>query len=141
MNRPPVDKPGEEAPPGPRVLEAFVPLPLRSANHFSERHWSARYRERREWELALRAVLGRPRPFARPVAVTLTRVLGRGERPYDAGNLEGGSAKQLVDALVRLGWLPDDSPRRVRRLACLQDDGDRGRPGTRLRVEELGELE
>jgi hypothetical protein len=44
------------------------------------------------------------------VVIEITRVLAAREREYDEDNLRYGSAKQIVDAFVRLGWARDDNP-------------------------------
>lgn len=117
-----------------QVIECFSPRRLRSTNEFSERDWRGRYRERKDWEWELRALLGRPRLVAGPVLVRVTRYLGPRERRFDPGNLEGGSVKQILDALVRLGWLRDDSPRWLE-LVIAQDGTRRLKPGTAIRIE------
>jgi hypothetical protein len=91
--------------------------PLRSLNTFNGgRHWASKnkhWREAPEWELWLRSTegLGFVIPHGnKKRRVVVTRVLHGRERLWDDENLYGGSVKPLNDALVRLGWLRDDTP-------------------------------
>lgn len=61
-------------------------------------------------------------PFDVPVSLTLTRVLGKGERKWDADSIGRGNAKELIDSLVSLGWFHDDGPRWIRSVDYRQDD-------------------
>lgn len=66
-------------------------------------------RERKAWEadmVAIRRALGIPLAI-RNRRVTLTRVMGRGQREFDRDNLHGG-CKVIVDAMVRAGLLMGD---------------------------------
>lgn len=70
--------------------------------------------------------------------VTITRVMGFGERKFDDGNLEGGDAKQFVDILTKAGFWKDDSPKYVK-IEFEQDDEKNPVNGyTKLRI-ELGD--
>jgi len=57
-----------------------------------------------------RALAGASPPAGRMV-VEITRLMGRGEREFDFDGLVGGNAKALIDALTRLGFWRDDSPK------------------------------
>ncbi len=79
-----------------------------SQNQFHYAHWRKYAAERDAWFLLLRAQLApRAQPPQWPVRIRLhsfrTRLL-------DYANLVGG-AKPIPDALMRLGYLKDDSPR------------------------------
>jgi len=71
-------------------------------------HYMARDRETKDWRLMVRAVCGLPHMGEVQgkcrVAITLHR-----KRLQDPDNATG-SVKPVVDALVRNGWLVDDSP-------------------------------
>lgn len=97
------------------VITLRLPVPLVSLNQLKGRHWSARSRGKTEWAEAL--MVARARHLAPPTppeyrqVVEITRLMGRGEREFDFENLAGGNAKSLIDALTRLGFWRDDSPR------------------------------
>ena len=59
------------------------------------------------------------------VALTVTRILGKGERLWDADSVLRGSAKQLLDAIVGTGLLADDNPKYVSLVIGMQDDTQR----------------
>lgn len=78
-----------------------------SQNQTQYGHWRAYAKERDLWFLLLRAQLPPRQPPDGPVRLCLRsyRV-----RQVDFANLVGG-AKPIPDALIRLGWIRDDSPR------------------------------
>ncbi len=86
------------------IIKRRVP----SQNRSQYRHWSAYARERDAWFLLIRSQLP---PLAQPVAEPV-RIALRSYRTrlVDFANLVGG-AKPIPDALQRLGWIKDDSPR------------------------------
>ena len=57
-----------------------------------------------------------------PVTIIVTRVLGKGERKWDADSVLRGSCKQLIDAIVATGLLVDDGPKYVALVVGQQDD-------------------
>lgn len=120
-----------------QIIEGFLQVKLRSTNSFSERSWRDRHKERNQLEWLLLEALGKAKRLDGPVKITVTRVLGPKDRLFDRGNLEGGSVKQLVDALVRLGWMANDCPNHLVELVCLQDPDNRDQPGARVRLEEV----
>lgn len=65
-------------------------------------------------------------PFAHQVHVTLTRVLGRREKYWDPSSVLRGNSKELLDALVELGWFHDDSIKWIAQpVIGLQDNARR----------------
>jgi len=79
------------------------------ANKNQPRHWR---HTKRIWMPLLRSDegLGFPLPHnGKRRVVYVERWLGPGERKWDPKNFSGGSAKSVVDAMVRLGWLKDDN--------------------------------
>ena len=85
------------------VLKRRVP----SQNQFQYRHWKAYMVEKEAWYVLLRAQLTPRRPPDEPIRMALRSYR---TRLVDYANLVGG-AKPIPDALIRLGWLKDDSPR------------------------------
>ena len=80
---------------------------LPSQNRSQYGHWSRYVKERDAWFILLRAELPPRPPIDHPVQLIIRsyRV-----RLCDYANLVGG-AKPIPDALMRLGYLKDDSPR------------------------------
>ena len=90
------------------ALRIVLPLPTPSANEWSGKHWSRRYRLKAQWaKLLLVAKPGEHRASSR-LRVTIERVMTGGG--LDPDNLAGG-LKPVLDAMVSLGLLLDDSPR------------------------------
>jgi len=99
---------------------------LRSLNEFlGGRHWASGRKHwkdtKRIWIPLVRAELGIPIPHSEEGKrfVRIERWLGPRQRKWDDENRHGGSVKCVCDALVRLGWLRDDSPK-WRELLVLQ---------------------
>lgn len=102
-------------------MTLLLPIELTNGNEGRNKHWGSAAKRRREYEGIIRLLRPNPRPLATPVALTLVRVLGRGQRLYDVDSLGRGNAKELVDAIVAAGFLPDDSPRHISSCTYLQD--------------------
>jgi hypothetical protein len=78
--------------------------------------------------------LRRDVPFG-PCMLLITRILGHEQRLWDYDSIGRGSAKQLVDSLVNLGWFPDDSPRHIRGVMYDQDASNKDcGPSTKIDV-------
>ena len=85
------------------VIRRRVP----SQNQSQYRHWSLYHQEKEAWYILLRAQFTPRKPAEEPVRMVLRSYR---TRLVDYANLVGG-AKPIPDALIRLGWLKDDSPR------------------------------
>ena len=120
-----------------RHWQFTLPLELESLNahrvNSGATRWSYK-RKRDGWAMALRATVPRAILAANGKRrVTLTRLMGKGQRAFDRDNLVGG-AKGLVDAMVRVGLLLGDSAEH----AEIHYDQERAAtPGVRVLVEEL----
>tara|TARA_R110002110_G_scaffold116667_3_gene288278 strand:- start:393 stop:671 length:279 start_codon:yes stop_codon:yes gene_type:complete len=64
-------------------------------------------------------------PFEFPVQIRLTRIIGPRQRLWDADSVLRGSAKQILDALVAIGWFHDDGPRWITSATGVQDASQR----------------
>jgi hypothetical protein len=53
------------------------------------------------------------KPFAQPTRIVIRRLLGPKERLWDADSIGRGNAKEIIDALVSLGWWVDDGPKYI----------------------------
>ena len=87
----------------PLIILRRVP----SQNQSQYRHWSLYMKEKELWYVLIRAHLSPRQSVQEPVRL---RLVSYRNRLVDFANLVGG-AKPIPDALVRLGWLKDDSPR------------------------------
>jgi len=56
------------------------------------------------------------------VVLIVTRVLGKGERKWDADSVLRGNSKQMLDAIVGSRLLADDNPKYVALVVGMQDD-------------------
>ncbi len=114
-----------------------IPIELRSKNEFTGNGagWK-RSEAKKEFIRCIAWLVGNlidtPHEFQ---WVTFTRVLGKGAKRWDDNNMEGGDATQLQDALKKLGFYVDDSPKWIR-ARCLQDYTERPEKGyTRIKIE------
>jgi len=124
----------------PRIL-LKLDLLTPSQNVTDREHWRARGRRLRdmEWHLLAAASVaegGRRRPpLGTMVSVHITR---SSCQLLDHGNLVGG-CKQLVDALVRLGFATDDSPDYMAQHYSQAKVARRAEQGTTVAIEWPGE--
>lgn len=121
----------------PRPVSFWLDANVRSLNEFTGRHGRVRSRERAKLAAMIAARLDHAifKPPDYRQLLTLTRVLGKGQREFDVDNLAGGTLKHLVDALTRIGMWHDDSPRWLARR-YFQDASRRFEgPGIHVRIE------
>lgn len=101
--------------------EELIQLPIELTNGNDGRggaFWSsAKLRK----QIEQRLVDFRREPFAHPTAITITRVLGPGQRLWDNDSIGRGNAKELIDSLVALGWWHDDRPQWISQVDYRQD--------------------
>jgi hypothetical protein len=80
------------------------------------------------------------KPYGVPTEVTVTRVLGKGQRLWDSSSIGRGNYKELEDALVACGWFVDDSPKHITRTLFRQDESRREEgPFTEIQVTPSGQ--
>ena len=107
----------------PLVVE--LPIELTNGNIGRGGAWYRTAKIRKEIE-AILITLGLERsPFTVPVTIHITRVLGSGQRFFDADSLLRGNSKELIDALVAVGWFLDDGPKYVHEVTASQDASQR----------------
>lgn len=120
-------------------MTLVLPIELTNGNDGRTKHWAPAAERRREYEATIALLHPRPRPVPTPCRVTITRVLGPKQRPFDADSLGRGNAKELIDAIVAVGFLPDDGPRHVLEVTYRQDATRRGDgPSTEVTIEPTG---
>lgn len=117
------------------LIDELLPIELTNDNKGRSKHWSSAKKRRDEYEATLRVMRKQREPFAHAVRIEITRVLGKGQRLWDADSMGRGNAKELVDALVAVGWFHDDGPLWITACDYRQDAGHRKHgPAVRVRV-------
>jgi hypothetical protein len=108
----------------------LIRLPIRLANNNGGRggsyHASATFRKKCEGHLRAWGLAAKPVRFPFPVRVRVIRVLGPHERKWDTSSILRGNYKEIEDALVAIGWFPNDSPDWIVETLPDQDDSQRG---------------
>jgi len=104
---------------------------LKNNNNGQTKHWSSSAAERKRWMKALdsadvetetglhfsvrefidEVLCGEP--VQQRVGIQVERCLGPRERHWDADSILRGSAKQLIDSLVEVGFLTDDNTQHI----------------------------
>ena len=104
----------------------WLPIELTNGNNGRGFHWGAKAKERKSLEaFFIQYFGGKQRPFGFPVEITVTRVLGKGQRFWDCGSELRGNWKELQDAMVAVGLFVDDSPKWITKVTGRQDDTTR----------------
>lgn len=116
------------------LLDITLPIELTNGNDGRGSRWFKSSNVRKKLEATLRTLGHVRKPFEQPVRVTVTRVLGKGQRLWDASSVGRGNWKELEDAMVACGWFHDDGPKWVNGVAFFQDDKHRDK-GPAVRVE------
>lgn len=101
---------------------------------------AAAYRkEREEWQMWMKVMKANHQvPDATGKRrVTIERLMGKGQRPYDRDNAAGG-AKPCLDAMVHVRMLVNDAKENAE-LHYLQTKSLVERTGVRVTIEELAE--
>ena len=120
------------------LLHTIVPHELTNGNEGRGTSWYKPAIVRKKIEKDLRATNLERDPFDCLVDVTITRILGPRQSKWDADSVLRGSAKELIDALVAVGWFVDDGPRWIRHCDGRQDDTRRAcGPAVEITVTEV----
>ena len=94
------------------TIRLLLPIKLTNNNDGQSRSWFKSHKHRNTISGVLRLLL-RGMTITPPdhkQNIVITRILGRGERLWDADSVLRGNAKQLIDALVEAGFFHDDGP-------------------------------
>ena len=108
-----------------KILSQTIDLELTNGNDGRGGRWFSSAKVRKKIEETLRASGLVREPFEFPVRIHLTRVLGRGQRLWDHDSKLRGNSKELIDALVAVGWFRDDGPKYVTDVTASQDKTQR----------------
>ena len=131
-----------------------VPMKLKNNNQGQGRHWSGSHKERslasqavaeaRVWQpstsessswVSLPEWLSeRHWDVGTKLGLVVYRILGKGERLWDADSVLRGNYKQIQDALIEAGLAEDDSPKYIEWVLGLQEDQTRDH-GPRVVIE------
>lgn len=114
-----------------------LPFELTNGNDGRGSKWfkSAKVRERFEADLKNLGLTFEPIPYQ--VEVTVTRIVGKGQRLWDSSSVGRGNYKELEDALVACGWFHDDNPKWITATHFKQDDTRRSEgPAIILTIKE-----
>ncbi|MFU7561419.1 hypothetical protein ACMFWY_22245 [Roseiconus sp. JC912] len=116
------------------LLSVTIPLELTNGNKGQGHKWYKSDTVRKQIEkLLIKEGLERE-PFDHPVRLVMTRILKSKQQLWDTVNFWRGNSKQLVDALVAVGWFVDDSTKWILEPAIgLQDASQRKNgPATKI---------
>ena len=107
------------------VNTLLLPLELTNGNDGRTQKYFKSAKVRQQFESYLRAKGHTKRPYPYPVRVTVTRILGKGQRLWDASSGLRGNWKELEDALTACGWWHDDGPKWITAVDFRQDASQR----------------
>lgn len=106
-------------------LVVTLPIELTNGNDGRGGKWFSSAKVRKKIESVLRQMNLERTPFEFPVTIHLTRILGKNQRFWDADSKLRGNSKELIDALVAVGWFHNDGPSYVVEVTASQDASQR----------------
>jgi len=117
-------------------MTVMLPFKLTNGNTGRGNAWfmSAAFRNKAEKKLRQLGLVRNPFPCK--VSVTVTRILGKGERLWDSSSVLRGNYKEIEDALVACGWFVDDSMNYIG-LTVGKQDATRRDKGSSIELEIL----
>jgi len=117
-------------------MTIILPFKLTNGNNGRGNAWfvSAAFRNKAEKKLRQLGFVRHPFPCC--VSVTVTRILGKGERLWDSSSVLRGNYKEIEDALVACGWFVDDSTAHIA-LTVGKQDATRRNEGSAIELEIL----
>jgi len=118
----------------------LIPIDLTNGNAGRGGAFWESAKRRQSYEAILRYEGFIRQPLDVQIDLTLTRILGPGQRFWDADSVLRGGAKELIDAMVACGWFHDDGPKWIRRAIGLQDNARRqDGPAVLVTIDEVNE--
>jgi hypothetical protein len=106
------------------IHSAELPIELTNGNDGRGGRWFSSAKMRKAIESILIAEGHRRTPFESPVSLLVTRVMAKRQKAWDADSWQRGNLKELIDALVVVGWLIDDSPKYITEVRFRQRAGN-----------------
>jgi len=106
---------------GEILHRCILPLELTNSNDGRGFGWHRSAARRKHYERKLDACGFMRSPFPVPVDVSVTRILGKGQKLWDASSGLRGNWKEIEDSLVALGWFHGDGPAFIRNCDFRQD--------------------
>lgn len=116
------------------VSTEWLRIKLTNHNDGRTRSFHASHTERKDLGIWIRAKHGKRTPFAFPVRLEVTRILGPREQLWDYSSCGRGNWKEIEDSLVACGWFFDDGPTYITGIEFLQDATQRVR-GPAIRID------
>ena len=107
------------------LLDVTLPIELTNGNDGRGSRWFKSSNVRKKLETTLRTLGLVRKPFDRQVRLTVIRIVGKGQRLWDASSVGRGNWKELEDAMVVCGWFHDDGPKWISEVRFYQDDTQR----------------
>lgn len=111
-----------------------LPIEITNDNEGRTKHWTKAANRKHLYAKILRIMGGKVEPLEQPVVISITRILGAGQRLWDADSIGRGSVKELIDSFVACRWLHDDGPKWVSEVTYRQNATDR-KAGPAVKVE------
>jgi len=102
-----------------------LPFELTNGNDGRGNKWFSSAKLRKQFEHDLKRLGLTREPFDVPVSVSVTRLLGPGQRLWDVSSIGRGNWKEIEDALVACGWFHDDGPKWITETRFYQCKKDR----------------
>jgi hypothetical protein len=106
------------------IHSAELPIELTNGNDGRGGRWFSSAKMRKEIESIIIAEGHRRTPFESPVSLLVTRVMAKRQKAWDADSWQRGNLKELIDALVVVGWFIDDSPKYITEVRFRQRAGN-----------------
>lgn len=123
----------------PRRLEITVPVPTNTPNEWVWKHWTAYRKIKKGWFNRLHSAtihhcgIGK---FGHPVENASLTIERLGIKELDEDNLKGG-VKPVIDSLIQLGFLANDTPDVIQTMNVYQTHVDtKAAQGTRITLIE-----
>lgn len=107
------------------LLDVTLPIELTNGNDGRGSRWFKSSNVRKNLETTLRTLGLVRKPFDHQVRLTVIRIVGKGQRLWDASSVGRGNWKELEDAMVVCGWFHDDGPKWISEVRFYQDDTQR----------------
>jgi hypothetical protein len=100
---------------------AELPIELTNGNDGRGSKWFSSAKRRKQIEALLIATgHRRATPFEGQVRLVVTRVMAKRQKAWDADSWQRGNLKELIDALVVIGWFVDDGPKWIQEIRFKQ---------------------